>query len=559
MQKTNIESLDYKQAVFIRFVAVMSVLLACFGLGLEISLVARGASLDITTFFSEAFGLALCTYVIYLSFRDRNEFGGNLLLLAYVTVAVTASTLPVLLVGSILSGVAAAIIARRNSFIGVMTIVLGNYLYRFAIETDFPNFNLVGDSFDLMAGIAITIFASASVRYFIASAQTVSTINERSVLLLNATSEIGQITSKLLDQDELFNQSVELIRDRFAYYHVQIFLVDEAREYANLVASTGGAGRELLARKHRLPVGSRSVIGRVTQAGEVVVAGDSDANTGTIHARNELLPNTRSELALPLVDGEVVIGALDLQSTQSNAFNDLEIRTLQVMANQLGIAIRNARLFDAQKQSLQENKRLFIESETNLREIQRLNRQLSRDAWDEYLTQQADVTGVTFVGDRVSTNANWTKTMRQAAEERQPVIVQATNKTHLISVPILLRGDVMGVVEVQLPNYDNIAHQEVSEMLDAIANRLAVSLDSARLFEESQASNYQEQRINEIVGQFQSANTIEDLLQITLQEMTETLGAEQGAIRLGKADPTPDTNANGHTANGYHKNGGAPS
>ncbi|HEX2619246.1 MAG TPA: hypothetical protein VHL11_03835, partial [Phototrophicaceae bacterium] len=145
------------------------------------------------------------------------------------------------------------------------------------------------------------VILSGVTRLFIDTAEQSAKESARSAELLRATAEIGQITAVLSKMDEIFNRAVELIRDRFAFYHVQIFLVDEERRYAKLVASTGEIGQKLLARNHRLAIGSQSVIGRVTQIGETVITRDTD--TDTVHSVNELLPNTRSELALPIVDG----------------------------------------------------------------------------------------------------------------------------------------------------------------------------------------------------------------------------------------------------------------
>ncbi|MEQ8672575.1 MAG: GAF domain-containing protein [Aggregatilineales bacterium] len=425
-----------------------------------------------------------------------------------------------------------------------------------------------GEFFTLLTANMIVlahVLLSVSVRYFNNIFRTSIYNATRAQELLQAASEIGQITIQLLSVEDVFNRSVDLIRDRFAYYHVQIFLVDEDREYADLVASTGSAGRELLARKHRLPVGSRSVIGRVTLSGEVVIARENEGDRKSIHARNELLPNTRAELALPIFDGDTIIGALDVQSTQLDAFNESEVKTLQVMANQLGVSIRNARLFEAQDMNIQENKRLFFESESNLREIQRLNQQLSRDAWVDYLQDQSVVDGIAFDGNVITTDAAWTTAMLDAIERHDGIL---GSDGHTLAVPISLGGEVLGAIEVKLGD-DGFARHDMLEMLQTISSRLAVSLDNARLFEETQLSTYQEQRINEVVGQFESAGTVTDLLQITLKELSQTLGAEHGAIRLSapKSETEPErpsslngtVNGNGQHSDGYTLNGGASS
>ncbi|RMG87072.1 MAG: GAF domain-containing protein, partial [Chloroflexi bacterium] len=349
----------------------------------------------------------------------------------------------------------------------------------------------------------------------------------RSNTLLEASAAVGQIIARELLLDKLLNQAVDTIRDRFAFYHVQVFLIDEARDYAKLVASTGEAGARLLAREHKLLIGSQSVIGRVTQIGEPVIAHDTDV--AGIHYRNELLPNTRSELALPIMDGDTIIGALDVQSARTNAFTDIDVQALQVVANLLATAIRNARLFEAQQRNLNENKRLFLEAEVNLREIQRLNRQLTGAAWTEFLRSREETSGITLEDVEIRKESNWTKEMLDAVKRRRPVTTERQGK-QIVAVPIMLRGEVLGSIEVEVdPTQDE---SESVEMIQAIAERLAVSIDNARLFEEIQETGAAQQQINEIVGRYQTAGTVDDLLHITLEELSETLGAQRSAIRL---------------------------
>ncbi|MDQ7030458.1 MAG: GAF domain-containing protein [Ardenticatenia bacterium] len=174
---------------------------------------------------------------------------------------------------------------------------------------------------------------------------------------LETAALVSQEASALADLDHLLNHAVELIRRRFGFYHAQVFLLDKEGKWAVLKASTGEAGRLLLSRGHRLAVGSRSVIGKVTAEGTPVVARDTD--TDPIHRKNELLPETRSELAVPMKLGGAIIGALDVQSTQPNAFDDDDIVALQILANQIAISIRNAELFSSLEQTLHITETLY--------------------------------------------------------------------------------------------------------------------------------------------------------------------------------------------------------
>lgn len=396
--------------------------------------------------------------------------------------------------------------------------------------------------------VAITV-ATMAARYFNNVVREFASRNDRYNNLIRAAGEVGQVTNAILSLDELFRRAVEVIRDRFAYYHVQIFLIDEDGQYADLVASTGDTGRRLLETKHRLPVGSQSVIGRVTQVGEPIIAADTDRDE--VHARNELLPDTRSEMALPIFDSRRrVVGALDVQSTRENAFSQVDIQALLIVASQLGVAIRNAQLFEAQEESVRENKRLFFESEANLREIQRLNRQLTQKSWRDFINSTDVPAGVDAnEGQTVSPVAgpDWSPVMIDASKRRRVVNDESAG---LLAVPIVLRNEVIGAIEVAVKDQDDA--EDRAELLRSVATRLAVSLDNARLFEEAQQSTIQEQQLNEIVGRYQAANTVDELLQITLAELKELFSAEGGKIRIGRL-PTGGASTspiNGHSQNG---------
>lgn len=182
---------------------------------------------------------------------------------------------------------------------------------------------------------------------------------------LAAASEVSRAITHLIQPDELLTQAVDLIRERFGFYHAQVFLVDEAGEWAVLKSSTGEAGRELLHRNHRLAVGSQSVIGYVTAHGQYMLA----IAGGPIHRPNPLLPETQAELALPMRVGQRIIGALDVQSTNPHAFQEDDIEILQTMANQLAVAIENAALFNRTEQALRETQTFYEISDRLVRAI----------------------------------------------------------------------------------------------------------------------------------------------------------------------------------------------
>lgn len=177
---------------------------------------------------------------------------------------------------------------------------------------------------------------------------------------LQTAAEIARDTSGTLALDILLDKAAELIRSRFGYYHTSIFLIDPgdgetAGSQAIVRASTGAAGEEMKRRGHSLMVGSRSVVGQTTATGQPVVI--NDVSQDSTHRPNPLLPETRSELGLPLRLGDRVIGALDLQSTQVNAFKPDDILVLQVLCDQIAIAVENATAYALSQRAVEEMKK----------------------------------------------------------------------------------------------------------------------------------------------------------------------------------------------------------
>jgi GAF domain-containing protein len=378
--------------------------------------------------------------------QGRLDLAANLLVIFFVISYIVINVPYVVYLLGVLTIIAAAVLAQWVLLIVVNILVLGKLAYMLALIVTQHALTPTPEGSALVIQISTLVIISIATRFFVGTAKNAARESQRAASLLRATADIGQITSRLLDLQELFDRTVELIRDRYGYYHAQVFMVDEDGEYARLVASTGHIGQQLIQRGHRLPVGSQSVIGRVTQTGDVVITRDTD--TDQIHARNELLQDTRCELAIPIIDGDRIIGALDVQSRHRDAFDSIDIQALQVMAAHIGTAVRNARLFESQLASVQENKRLFLESETNLREIQRLNRQLTGQSWQDYLATRRELEGITLDTETLLTEAEWSQTMLEASHKQRPVVSVRAGR-QIIAVPILLRGEVIGAIEVE--------------------------------------------------------------------------------------------------------------
>jgi GAF domain-containing protein/HAMP domain-containing protein len=248
---------------------------------------------------------------------------------------------------------------------------------------------------------------------------------------IDTTQEISRFAATQQDLQSLMDRVVNLITERFDnIYHAQIFLVDSENKTALLRASTGEAGQILLARGHRLDVGSVSVIGQVTGQKRVVIA--RDTSYSEVHRKNELLPDTRAELAIPLFFGDTVIGALDVQSKQRDSFTPDEVNVLQTVANQVAVAIRTAQLYE--------------ESLKRLSQIENANRLATARAWQDYMRDQRSRELSSRAG--VVSDADLSELRRVALTTGQPALGEVTpRQTVPVAVPIQLAGQTIGAVE----------------------------------------------------------------------------------------------------------------
>jgi GAF domain-containing protein/HAMP domain-containing protein len=356
---------------------------------------------------------------------------------------------------------------------------------------------------------------------------------------LKTTQEVSRAASSQTDLQSLLDFCTNLIVERFPkIYHAQVFLVEADGQHAALRSSTGEVGRQMLARGHRLAVGGMSVIGQVTRQGQVIAV--RDTVTSQIHRRNEFLLETRAELALPLRIGREVIGALDVQSKRPNAFDDEEIAAFQMIANQLSLAVDNMRL---QEQS---NYRLM--------EVERANRLSTLKVWQEYMNDRR-ARELTTIAGTMSVIPD-VETLRQTAiSEGRIVIGDMTERlTVPVAVPIRLRGQTLGAVEWEL------VAQELDEnklqLAQELTDRLAISLDNARLFQESQTSSERERIINSIASRLTAQNDINTILETAVREVGQALRVPQVSIRLHAAE---DEHSNANGSNSSVANGSAVS
>jgi len=333
-------------------------------------------------------------------------------------------------------------------------------------------------------------------------------------LVAQAAREITSATSL----DNLLNLSTTLILDRFNLYHAAIFLLDTNREFASLVASPTEAGRQMIASGQKFGVGSTSLVGRVAATGEPRIALGADLET--VQFNNPLLPASRSEMALPLKVENRTIGVLDVHSDQPQAFNEDDIAMMQVLADQLGVAIERANLLQR--------------VEENLLEIQRASGASTRESWRSVAESGLlSNTGYRFDNVRIQP-ANTTHELgTKALQSGQTVVQSETGKDQsgqaLAAIPVKLRGQPIGVVTVKLKEGYN---SNTISTIEQAVERLATSLESARLFEEARLRADREQAISQVTAAISSASEFDAILRTTVEEIGRSFGDSEVSIQL---------------------------
>lgn len=334
-------------------------------------------------------------------------------------------------------------------------------------------------------------------------------------LLLAA--EIARDAATLGNLDDLLARSSQLVLDRFKFYHTGIFLLDQPRDYAILRASPTEAGRTMLEQGYRLRVGKEGIVGSVALTGEARVV--ADTTTDTTFLSNPLLPKTRSELVIPLKVETRVIGVLDVQSETPQAFSQDDIAILQIMADQLALAI--------------ERVQLVKQLESRLGELEHAYQQFTVTSWQELSQQPEFKAGYSFDGVKLSPIASFPIWSQDALKRGRSIVLPGkTNdsKDSLLAVPLRLRGQIIGVLNIRFTG-DSVNAETVS-LSEEIANRLAVALENARLYTETQKLAQQERAVSEISTRITTSINIENILRTAVQELGRMMPNAEITVRL---------------------------
>ncbi len=326
---------------------------------------------------------------------------------------------------------------------------------------------------------------------------------------IEAAAEVARLATQTPDANDLMTRTVESMRQRFDFHHASIFLLDATGLWAELSASTGEAGRQLLARKHRLAVGSASIVGWVTANQQPRVA--QDVEKDPFYFKNPLLPGTRSEAAVPILAGGRLLGALDVQSTQPEVFADEDVSALEAIASELAVALEYIRLLREASAGLEAagDVRLAASWQRLARSAEAAELHL-RGAAPDGLPPRPDVS-------------------REATELGQPVLAEGG---HEVAVPVFVRDEVVATIAARKADAEPPFDEEDVAVLQAVASQAGQALEAARQYAEEQRRLAELEVVNRVSQAASQLLNVGALYRVLHNQVRQVLGEADLIIAL---------------------------
>jgi GAF domain-containing protein len=338
--------------------------------------------------------------------------------------------------------------------------------------------------------------------------------NARRAQQFEAITQVVHTATSIQDEDMLLTRLTQVISERFGFYHIGIFLLDEQRENAVLRASNSEGGRRMLVRRYSLKIGQIGIVTNVITTGSPRLV--LDVGPDAVSFDNPDLPNTHSEIALPLKVAGEMIGTLDVQSTEPSAFTDEDVEVFSMLADQVAIAIHNARAYRATRSMLDE--------------AQKSSRSYVRDSW-RVLQSQGQHAGFLISG-------NILKPIDKITES--PLINKATIKGETafesgekasLAVPVRVGGNIVGVIDIRLSEEHEWDPDEI-DIAEAVADRLSLALESATLLQATQRRAEIERITADISGKISATTQFDSILRTAAEELSRVLGGSEVVVQI---------------------------
>ncbi len=349
---------------------------------------------------------------------------------------------------------------------------------------------------------------------------------QQSIKRANELQSIGEISKIITGEQKLENLLpliTRLVSERFNFYHTGIFLIDNTNQFAVLQAANSAGGKNMLERGHKLEVGGSGIVGYVAQTGLPRIS--LDVGQDAVFFNNPDLPNTRSEMALPLKVRDRTVGVLDVQSEKPGAFTENDTNTLSILADQIAIALDNARLFTQTQEALSEAQALYRQN------VQEGWKTFSREK--EFVGYQQSLTSGKKLTEIVETDE-----IRQAINRGETLIFHADGVTQEASivVPIKLRGQIIGNMKIKAPTKNRQWSSDEIILTETISERLSIALENARLIQESQRQVIKEQTISEVTGKIGASIDLKNVLRTAVEELGRAMPGSEVAIQFKSDD-----------------------
>ncbi len=403
-------------------------------------------------------------------------------------------------------------------------------------------FGTLGRSFNQMADQLRNFIAELENRVA-ERTQEIAERNEDLVFRSRQLQTVAEVARSIVTSQELeplLLSVTRLISERFNFYHVGVFLLDENREYAVLRAANSEGGQRMLARQHMLKVGKIGIVGHVTSTGEPRIA--TDVGEDSVFFNNPDLPQTRSEMAIALKMNNQIIGALDVQSTEANAFSENDIELFTTLADQVAVAIYN--------------NHLFTETSLALSEAQRVHRQYLRQEWDSDLLKRQR-RAFQYTPQGIANKEMDFSEYDEAIRTGEPYIQHEEQPDHSVRatmvVPVLVRGELIGAIRMQDVGANRSWSENELQTVKDVAQQVGVALESARLLEKTVLRAEREKKVLEITSMIRSSTDPQEMIEIAAQQLQKALGASYAQISIHQPESKrPHASmGNGSKGNGH--------
>jgi len=340
--------------------------------------------------------------------------------------------------------------------------------------------------------------------------------NLKHVRQFEAISQVVRAVSSIQDLDTLLPRIAQVVSEQFNVYHTGIFLLDDKREFAILRASNSEGGKKMMTREHKLEVGQTGIVGFVTATGQPRIASDVGADAAFFN--NPDLPNTHSEITLPLRYAGQIIGALDVQSSESNAFDQDDIEVLITLADQVATAIKNTLMFEEAKNTMSK-----FQSSLNDRTYQSWKVMRSKS-----LGLGFQLTGTTIKPLDAPLEGQH---IQQAITQNKSVLSDEDNASSSLAIPIRLGGQVVGVINLRASNNRKLTDDD-ADIAKSVTERLSLAIETATLLEATQHRADIERLTTDISSKIGSSTRFETILQTAAQELSKALGGSDVLVQI---------------------------